>query len=37
MGTSRHRDTMAQERVNIADIEKIIENKVSMKNLLKQL
>ena len=37
MVTIRHRDTMEQERVNIADIEKITEDKVSMKNLLKQL
>jgi glycyl-tRNA synthetase len=35
--TIRYRDTMAQERVPIADLEKIITDKVSMKNLLKQI
>jgi len=37
MVTIRYRDTMEQERVNIADIEKIIADKVSIKSLLKQL
>lgn len=32
--TIRDRDTLAQERVNIKDIEGIIQNKVSWKNLL---
>ncbi|GAF04448.1 glycine--tRNA ligase [Saccharicrinis fermentans] len=35
--TIRYRDTMEQERVAIADLEKILEEKVSMKNLFKQL
>ena len=33
--TIRHRDTMAQERVNADDLEKIIGDLVSWKNLLK--
>ncbi|WP_156308220.1 glycine--tRNA ligase [Sphingobacterium endophyticum] len=37
MVTIRHRDSMEQERVNIADLENIIGNLVSMSNLLKQL
>ncbi len=37
MVTIRHRDSMEQERINITDVEKIIAEKVSMKNLLKQL
>ncbi|MDR0798276.1 MAG: glycine--tRNA ligase, partial [Dysgonamonadaceae bacterium] len=32
--TIRHRDTMQQERVPIADLESIIADKVSMRNLL---
>ncbi|SMO59775.1 glycyl-tRNA synthetase [Saccharicrinis carchari] len=35
--TIRYRDTMEQERVNIADLNNILEEKVSMKNLLKSL
>jgi glycyl-tRNA synthetase len=35
--TIRYRDTMQQERVPIAGLEKIIADKVSMKNLLKQI
>lgn len=35
--TLRYRDTMAQERVNIADLNGIIEDKVSIASLLKQL
>ncbi len=35
--TIRYRDTMQQERVPIADLEKIITDKVSIKNLLKQI
>ncbi|HAC22912.1 MAG: glycine--tRNA ligase [Tannerellaceae bacterium] len=35
--TIRHRDTMEQERVAIADLNKIIADKVSMKSLFKQL
>jgi glycyl-tRNA synthetase len=35
--TIRHRDTMEQERVPIADLQKIITEKVSMKSLLKQI
>jgi glycyl-tRNA synthetase len=35
--TIRYRDTMEQERVPIVDLEKIIGNKVNMKNLLKQI
>lgn len=35
--TIRHRDTMEQERLNIDDLHAIIEKKVSMKYLLKQL
>jgi glycyl-tRNA synthetase len=35
--TIRHRDTMAQERVPIVDLGNIIADKVSMKNLLKQI
>ena len=35
--TIRHRDTMEQERVAIADLDKIIGEKVSMKKLLKSL
>lgn len=35
--TIRYRDTMQQERVRIEDLEKIVAEKVSMKNLLKQI
>ena len=35
--TLRHRDTMEQERVNIADLRGIIEDKVSIASLLKNL
>ena len=35
--TLRHRDTMEQERVNIADLRSIIEDKVSIESLLKNL
>ncbi|WP_075591051.1 glycine--tRNA ligase [Labilibacter marinus] len=35
--TIRYRDTMEQERVAIADLEKILEEKVSMKNLFKEI
>ncbi|MGQ1785237.1 glycine--tRNA ligase [Saccharicrinis sp. GN24d3] len=35
--TIRYRDTMEQERIVIADLEKILEEKVSMKNLFKEL
>ncbi len=35
--TIRHRDTMQQERVSIAELENIISDKVSMKNLLKKI
>ena len=35
--TLRHRDTMQQERVNIADLRDIIEDKVSIASLLKNL
>jgi glycyl-tRNA synthetase len=35
--TIRYRDSMKQERVAIADLEKIITEKISMKKLLKQL
>ncbi len=35
--TIRFRDTMAQERVAISDLHKIISEKVSLKSLLKQL
>lgn len=35
--TIRYRDTMEQERVQIADLELILEEKVSMKNLFKTL
>jgi glycyl-tRNA synthetase len=35
--TIRHRDTMEQERVPIADLGKIIAEKVNIKNLLKQI
>jgi glycyl-tRNA synthetase len=35
--TIRYRDTMEQERVPVADLEKIIAEKVSMKKLLKQI
>jgi glycyl-tRNA synthetase len=34
--TIRYRDTMKQERVPIVGLEKIVAEKVSMKNLLKQ-
>jgi len=33
--TVRHRDTMAQERVDIKDLKALIESHVSMKNWLK--
>jgi glycyl-tRNA synthetase len=35
--TIRHRDTMQQERVPVADLQSIIAEKVSLKNLLKQI
>lgn len=35
--TIRHRDTMQQERVAIAELNNILSEKVSMKNLLKKL
>jgi glycyl-tRNA synthetase len=35
--TIRYRDSMQQERVKISDLETIISDKVSMKNLLKQI
>ena len=35
--TLRHRDTMEQERVNIADLRSIIQDKVSIESLLKNL
>lgn len=35
--TIRYRDTMEQERVSIADLQVILEEKVSMKNLFKTL
>ena len=35
--TLRHRDTMEQERVNIAELNAIIEDKVSIASLLKKL
>ena len=35
--TLRYRDTMEQERVNIADLQGIIEDKVSITSLLKKL
>ncbi|MDR2057826.1 MAG: glycine--tRNA ligase [Dysgonamonadaceae bacterium] len=35
--TIRYRDTMNQERIPISSLETIIEKKVSMKNLLKQI
>jgi hypothetical protein len=35
--TIRHRDTMAQERVAIADLHKIIGDAVNMKNLFKKI
>ena len=35
--TIRHRDTMAQERVAIADLPSILEKEVSLKELLKKL
>lgn len=35
--TIRYRDTMEQERVNIADLSSIIGDKVNMKNLLQDL
>jgi glycyl-tRNA synthetase len=35
--TIRHRDTMKQERVAIADLNKIISDEVSMKNLFKKI
>lgn len=35
--TIRHRDTMKQDRVAIADLKTIIENEVSMKNWLKKM
>ena len=37
MVTLRFRDTMEQERVNIADLNGIIEDKVSIASLLKKL
>ena len=35
--TLRHRDTMAQERVNVADLHKIIHDTVSLTSLLRKL
>ena len=35
--TIRYRDTMKQDRVNIADLKAIIENEVSMKNWLMKM
>ncbi|MGA9637138.1 glycine--tRNA ligase [Flavobacterium sp.] len=35
--TIRHRDTMKQDRVNIADLKSIIENEVAMKNWLMKM
>jgi glycyl-tRNA synthetase len=35
--TIRYRDTMKQERVSVGNIEKIMEEKVSMKKLLREL
>ncbi|KAA6301213.1 MAG: Glycine--tRNA ligase [Candidatus Ordinivivax streblomastigis] len=35
--TIRHRDTMQQERVPVTDLQSIIAEKVSLKNLLKQI
>ena len=35
--TIRHRDTMKQDRVAIADLKSIIENEVSMKNWLMKM
>jgi glycyl-tRNA synthetase len=35
--TIRYRDTMMQDRVPVADLGKIISDKVSLKNLLKQI
>ena len=35
--TVRHRDTMAQDRVKIGDLHKIIDSQVSMTSLLKKL
>ena len=35
--TIRHRDSMAQERVRIEDLHKIINDQVSMSSLLKKL
>jgi glycyl-tRNA synthetase len=35
--TIRHRDTMEQERVVVSELEHIMEDKVSMKKLLKEL
>lgn len=35
--TIRHRDTMTQERVAIADLQKIIGDAVNMKNLFKKI
>ncbi|MEA3452545.1 MAG: glycine--tRNA ligase, partial [Bacteroidota bacterium] len=35
--TLRHRDTMKQERVKIEDLSKIVEEKVSMSNMLEKL
>jgi glycyl-tRNA synthetase len=35
--TIRHRDTMKQDRVKIADLKSIIENEVSMRNWLMKM
>jgi glycyl-tRNA synthetase len=35
--TIRHRDTMQQDRVKIADLKTIIENEVSMRNWLQKI
>jgi glycyl-tRNA synthetase len=37
MVTIRHRDTMKQDRVAIADLYNIINEQVSMKNLFKKI
>jgi len=35
--TIRHRDTMEQQRVKLAEVKSIIENEVSMKEWLKRI
>jgi glycyl-tRNA synthetase len=37
MVTIRDRDTMAQERVPIAELDRIVSEKVDLRKLLKQL